>query len=341
MMNQRKAIVAGCGARAKVWVRDAIARDGVEIVAFVDIVEEQAAKMAAEFGVPAACFTNVAEAIDATGADLVLDVTIPDSRREVVTTALRRGCDVFAEKPMATTLEEARELLGVARETGKAYSIMQNRRYIPRIRALRDALAGGVIGRIGETHADFFLGPHFGGFRDAMDSPLILDMAIHTFDQARFLTGANPVSVYCHEFNPPGSWYRGNASAICIFEMSDGSVFSYRGSWCAEGFPTPWEGNWRIVGEKGTALWEHDTDPRCAIADPDAPGGFLREARIVDIPVGSYGRRDDEGCFDDMFDALQAGRPADTDAADNIHSIAMVHAAIESARRGEKVAIRV
>ena len=37
-----------------------------------------------------------------------------------------------------------------------------------------------------------------------MDSPLVLDMAIHTFDQARFITGANPISVYCHEFNPPG-----------------------------------------------------------------------------------------------------------------------------------------
>ena len=41
-----------------------------------------------------------------------------------------------------------------------------------------------------------------------MESPLLLDMAIHTFDQARFITGADALSVYCHEFNPAGSWYR-------------------------------------------------------------------------------------------------------------------------------------
>ena len=49
-----------------------------------------------------------------------------------------------------------------------------------------------------------------------MESPLILDMAIHTFDQARFITGADPVSVYCHEFNPPGSWYK-EMQPRCVF----------------------------------------------------------------------------------------------------------------------------
>src|SRR5581483_10997567 len=141
-----------------------------------------------------------------------------------------------------------KEVLRVAQKTGNTYSVMQNRRYLKQIRAFRDLLASEAIGTVGSIHADFFLGPHFGGFRDAMESPLIVDMAIHTFDQARFITGADPASVYCHEFNPPGSWYEGNASAICIFEMSDGSVFSYRGSWCAEGLNTSWESDWRVTG---------------------------------------------------------------------------------------------
>lgn len=89
-----------------------------------------------------------------------------------------------------------------------------------------------------------------------MDHPLIVDMAIHTFDQARFISGTDPISVYCHEYNPPGSWYKGNAAAICIFEMSDGSVFTYRGSWAAEGQNTSWESAWRVTGSEGTALWD-------------------------------------------------------------------------------------
>src|SRR5690606_19566584 len=127
----------------------------------------------------------------------------------------------------------------------------------------------------GSLHADFFLGPHFGGFRDAMDSPLIVDMAIHTFDQARFISGADPVSVYCHEYNPPGSWYAGNASAVCIFEMSDGSLFTYRGSWCAEGFPTSWESDWRATGSRGTARWDGRSMPAAEIVDESGEQGFL------------------------------------------------------------------
>lgn len=53
-----------------------------------------------------------------------------------------------------------------------------------------------------------------------MDSPLILDMAIHQFDQARCMTGADALAVTCHEFNPAWSWYRHGAGASAIFEMT-------------------------------------------------------------------------------------------------------------------------
>ncbi|GIO29598.1 hypothetical protein J2TS6_07390 [Paenibacillus albilobatus] len=157
---------------------------------------------------------------------------------------------------MSANLEQAKEIIQVSEATGRTLSVMQNRRYDANIRALREMIQFGTIGKPGMVNADFFIGPHFGGFRELMDSPLIVDMAIHTFDQARFILGADPVSVYCHEFNPTGSWYQGNAAAICIYEMSDGSVFCYRGSWCAEGASTSWESDWRITGEKGTAIWD-------------------------------------------------------------------------------------
>lgn len=74
------------------------------------------------------------------------------------------------------------------------------------------------------------LAPHFGGFREEMDNVLLLDMAIHTFDAARYVAGRKPLTVYCVERNPKGSWYRHGASANAIFEFSDDIVFSYRGS---------------------------------------------------------------------------------------------------------------
>ena len=87
-----------------------------------------------------------------------------------------------------------------------------------------------------------------------MPSPLILDMSIHHFDLARYMTGLDPVSVYAHEFNPHGSWTQGDDAASCIFEMTNGVIFTYRGSWCAEGCPTSWNGDWRFVGDRGTSM---------------------------------------------------------------------------------------
>src|SRR5690606_27908610 len=122
-------------------------------------------------------FVYLSEAIKETKPNLVLDITIPASHKEIATTAMEAGCNVFGEKPMAETLEDARAVLQVAQQTGKKYSVMQNRRFNRQIRAFQNAIANGVIGKVGSIHADFFLGPHFGGFRDVMDNPLIVDMA--------------------------------------------------------------------------------------------------------------------------------------------------------------------
>ncbi|XID92967.1 hypothetical protein ACF3MZ_00050 [Paenibacillaceae bacterium WGS1546] len=150
-------------------------------------------------------------------------------------------------------------------------------------------------------------------------------------------TGADPVSVYCHEFNPPGSWYAGNASAVCVFEMSDGSVFTYRGSWCSEGFNTSWESDWRIIGSKGTARWDGFSAPVAEVVDEDKAGGFASQMKSARMPEPWVGREGHHGCLDEMFAALEEGRPAETDCRDNLKSVAMVFGAVESALKGEKV----
>ncbi|OCT14471.1 oxidoreductase [Paenibacillus pectinilyticus] len=340
-MSNYRVVVVGCGGMANVWVENMKQRETCEIVALVDIKTEFAQAMADRHGLTCGVYTDVEEAIRENGANLVLDITIPASHFQVASTALRNACDVLGEKPMSATMAEARELVQIAEKAGKTLSIMQNRRYDANIRALRELIQSGTIGRVGYVGADFFLGPHFGGFRDAMESPLILDMAIHTFDQARFITGADPVSVYCQEFNPPGSWYAGNASAICIYEMSDGSVFCYRGSWCAEGAPTSWEAAWRVTGEQGTALWDGAGAPYAeVVAAGDQDGKFLREFTRVDADVNWTGRSGHAGCLDEMFAALAEGRRAETDCRDNIKSMAMVLGALDSAKLGQKVDLR-
>ncbi|MFC3344001.1 Gfo/Idh/MocA family protein [Paenibacillus abyssi] len=338
-MKKYRIAIVGCGSMANTWVDYALQREDAEIVALVDIKQEFAQAMAGKRGLQCPTFTDLRMAIKETDANLVFDVTIPESHFHVAVTSMREGCNVFGEKPMAATLDACNEIIRVSEQTGRSHTTMQNRRFDPRIRAFEQLIASGTIGKPGYAGADFFLGPHFGGFRDVMDSPLLLDMSIHTFDQVRLILGSDPVSVYCHEYNPPGSWYMGNASAICIFEMSDGSVFCYRGSWCAEGAPTSWEASWRVTGEKGTAIWDGQGSPYAEVVAPALAGEWMHKYVRVDAEVKPAAHTYHFGCLDEMFASLEEGRRAETDCRDNIHSMAMVLGAAESAKTGKKIDI--
>ncbi|AIQ47055.1 oxidoreductase [Paenibacillus sp. FSL R7-0273] len=340
MTAQYRVAVAGCGAMANEWISYAVKRADTEIVALVDIRIEAAEAMAGKHSLAAASFTDIKQAILETGANLVFDVTIPSSHYNIATAALELGCSVFSEKPLAESLEQCTRIVETAGRTGRSHAVMQNRRYDPRIRSLRKLVEDGAIGRIGYVGASFFLAPHFGGFRDAMDSPLLLDMAIHTFDQARFISGADPVSVYCQELNPPGSWYAGNAAAVCIFEMSDGSVFCYQGSWCAEGAPTSWESSWRVQGERGAILWDGTEMPYAEVVRGSGnTEQFLREFERIEAAEFPMEETFHHGCLREMFQSLIERRPAETDCRDNLYSMAMVFGALESARTGRKLEI--
>jgi predicted dehydrogenase len=218
--------------------------------------------------------------------------------------------------------------------------VLQNRRFDPNIRRLRHLVNSGALGALTTIHCDFFIGAHFGGFRDHMKHILLVDMAIHTFDAARFISGADPVSVYCKEWNPAGSWYDQDASAVAIFEMSDGLVYSYRGGWSAEGLPTTWESDWRVIGQNGTARWDGTEQIQAqAVAET---GGFLSKFSDVEIPanpepdkVGGHA-----GVMRDFVDCVRNGGTPDTICTDNIKSLAMVFGAVESAETGRQVDIR-
>ncbi len=278
------------------------------------------------------------KAIEATNPDVVIDNTIPEVHHEVVTSSLKAGCHVLGEKPLADSIQNAIDMVKTAATENRFYSVMQNRRFLKDIRAFKSVVANKTIGELGFLGASFYIEAHFGGFRDVMDSPLILDMAIHTFDQARFISGCDPVSVYCHEFNPSGSWYRGNASAVCIFEMTNNVVFSYNGSWCAKGNTTSWECDWRAMGSTGAAGWDGKSLPWYeSQSDCDNKFPSEYERHLVDIDYAA--KEGHGGCIDDMIDSLMKGMRAQTDCNDNIKSLAMVMAAIKSSKEQRKVFI--
>jgi len=320
------------------WAKNLAAHGEVAIAGWVDIRPGAAEQAAHELGVATGSTgTDFERALAELRPDFVVDVTVPEAHRDVTLAALVAGVPVLGEKPMADSIEHAREMVAASERASKLYMVSQSRRYNAQIQAFRRLIAE-QIGDLGILNADFYIGAHFGGFRDAMPSPLILDMAIHTFDAARYLSGADPVSVYCEEFNPPWSWYSGAASATAIFEMTGGLRYTYRGSWCAEGRITSWESEWRAVGPNGTATWDGSSPPLAEVVV--GCSGLISEVapRIVpveDMPAGIA------GSLLDFLRALKTGATPMGECHDNIKSLAMVFAAIESAATGRRVAIAV
>ena len=332
MKDKIKAVLAGCGSISRQWLKVILNMQNVSLVGLVDLNRSNAESLKNNHSLTCDIYADINAALKEAQPDIVIDCTIPEAHYGIVTAALENGCHVFGEKPLADSMANALSMVSKANEKGLYYSVMQNRRYNKKIRAFGEILRNGFIGKAGYIGADFFLGPHFVGFRDLMQSPLILDMAIHTFDQARFITSCDPLSVYCHEYNPPGSWYAGSANACCVFEMSNDVVFSYNGSWCSKGLPTSWESEWRVNGSSGSAAWDGINDPYYESAEHD-PLIRIVHSYSKDIKEGH------EGCIDEMFIALLENRPAETDCNDNIKSYAMVTASILSAKEKRRVLI--
>lgn len=339
-----RTVLAGCGAMSKGWLQ-AIAetpglRNGVEVVGLVDLDRPVAEARAAEHQLDGVVIgTDLAAVLAETGAEVLFDVVPPDARRSVVETGLAHGCHVLSEKPMATALEDGRALVKAAHDANRVHAIVQNRRFNAGVRRIRETIETGLIGDLNAIHGDFFVGAHFGGFRDLMQHVLLLDMAIHTFDAARFMSAKVPLAVYCLEGNPPSSWYAHGANANAIFELSDDVVFTYRGSWCAEGANTSWDTSWRIVGSKGTLLWDGEAALSARVVD--GTEGFFRPLRDLEVPAApaieqTHGHA---SVIAEFLQAIRDGRQPETSGGDNIQSLAMVFAAIESAGTRQRVTI--
>lgn len=342
MTDHVRAVLVGCGGMSRRWTEVSKAHPQLEVVGFVDMNEAAAHSRAEEYGADDAIIgTDLERILDEAQADVVFDCTVPEAHTQVTVTALERGYHVLGEKPLADSMENARRSVAAAEAAGKIYAVIQNRRYDANIRRLTRALRSGAIGDLTTLNSDFYIGAHFGGFRDHMPHVLLLDMAIHTFDAARLLLDADPLAVYCREWNPAGSWYDHDAAAVAVFEMSNGVVYTYRGSWCAEGLNTTWEADWRVIGQQGSICWDGAEGLR---AETVAAGGQFRsqmQELILDPAhaedrVGAH-----EGIIHEFVDCVQHGGTPETVCTDNIKSLAMVFGAIESAESGRRVEIEV
>lgn len=262
-------LVVGAGGMGRAWIRTVLASDAACLVGVVDVVDG-AAERAVQDLVPeheqpeVATGTELLEVAARSGAEAVIDVTIPAAHHQVTADALHAGYPVLGEKPCAATLAEAVSLAGHAEETGRLFMVSQSRRNNPHLHEAR-RLADG-LGGAGIVDTRFAKAPRFGGFRDEMEHPLLVDMAIHAFDAGRVLLAGTPVSVTATSYNPGWSWYAGDAAATVAIAYDTGAVHSYSGSWCSPGDETSWNGDWALHCEGGSVRWDGETPPTATLS---------------------------------------------------------------------------
>jgi predicted dehydrogenase len=332
-MTPLRVVLIGAGPMGRLWAAAIAEHPEATLVGWVDLAKERVTQGIDALGLgDVAVEADLDAALESLRPDFVVDAATPDSHHEITRRCLDRGIAVLGEKPMAATLEEGRDLVERSERSSTLFVVSQNRRYTPGLVAFRDLIAGRLEG-IAQLNAEFYRAAHFGGFREQMDSPLLLDMAIHTFDAARYLIGSDPRSVYCVEFNPHWSWFRGAASALAVFDFVGGARFTYQGSWCAAGWETSWESSWRATGRLGSAVWDGYGSPVAEIGDGD---GVVERVEAVPAVLAREGIA---GSLADFVKGIREGRAPMNECHDNIKSLAMVMAALESSRSSCQVAV--
>src|SRR5580658_1144923 len=204
------------------WARNLNDFGEVKLAGWVDIKPGLAAAGIEELKLAGVVpYENLEKALKDLKPDFVVDATVPAAHRPVTLAALGAGVPVLGENPMADSMESARKMVEASEKAGKLFMVSQSRRYDAGAIAFADIIRK-YLGKIGILNSDFYIDAHFNGFRAKMKSVLLMDMAIHTFDTARQISGADAVSVYCEEFRPDWSWHDGADSAVALFEMTGG-----------------------------------------------------------------------------------------------------------------------
>lgn len=323
-----KVIQVGIGGMGNAWLRAVLDAPNVEYAGFVEINDAIAAEQVSRWNIDGdTIFKSLPDALAAVQADAVINVTPPQFHKEVSLTALEAGLPVLSEKPLADSFDAALAIVEKADATGLLHMVGQNRRYMVGPQTLKHALLLPEMGEVGSAAVEFFRGPHFGGFREEMPYPLIIDMSIHHFDLMRFLLDSDPVSLYGRSWNPPWSWYKGDASAAVTLEFEGGKVISYAASWCSQGREMSWNGEWRFECANGIVTMQGDDEVYTQLTGQEA-------VRVEPVKLAHQSQA---YLLQEFYQALNGGKPAVTTCQDNLKSLAIVFDVVKSFETGQVV----
>ena len=220
---------------------------------------------AAAAGVP--LFTDIAEAVSAVKADAALVAVPTDLHENAVAASLTAGLHIFCEKPVAPDIPAAKRIVEAAAAAGVVLQIGFNRRFDHNFAALRRTVEGGALGKVEMVRVTS---------RDPGPPPieyirrsggLFMDMTIHDFDMARFLSGDEIVEVHARGASlvDPEIGKAGDIdTAVISFELAGGAIgFIENSRRAAYGYDQRAE----VLGSDGAASTANDTPSTLTVSN--------------------------------------------------------------------------
>ena len=260
----------------------------------------------------------------------VVDLTPhPAERLAMIETALRAGKHVLSQKPFVLDLDAGMRLADLADEKNVMLAVNQNGRWAPHLSWMREAVKAGLVGELQSCsiaiHWDhgWIKGTAF----EAVDDLILFDFAVHWFDFLASLIGSRATSIFATTARAAGQNVRPPLMAEALVEFAGGQA------------ALVFNGGTRFGSEDCTFI--SGTSGSLVSRGPDlgAQSVALTTADGVARPVlqGTWFKEGFRGTMGALLKAVEEGRQPENSARGNLDALALVFAAIASARRGVPV----
>jgi len=194
-MNKLKVALAGLGRIGKIHLKN-LCRNfpEIEVVAVMDVLDESKS-IADEYNIPV-FVKDFDELLAVDGVDAVVICSPTDTHADYVVKAAKAGKQIFCEKPLDLSLEKVQEVLTMVEECGVKLMLGFNRRFDPEFKKIRELVVNNAVGNpqiIKITSRD--PGPPPVSYIK-VSGGMFLDMTIHDFDMARYISGKEVKEVF-------------------------------------------------------------------------------------------------------------------------------------------------
>jgi predicted dehydrogenase len=322
MTKRLRVGIIGCGAIAeRLHVPDYSVCPQGELAAFCDLIKDKAQALADRFAPGARVYTDYKRMLSDAALDAVSVCTPNVVHGPAAVAAVKAGCHVLVEKPMATSSAEAQQMIDAAKKAGVLLMVNQSQRRFPAHRKAKEVLDSGIMGRILHVTAMFGhpgpegwspTGKWFFRKREARFGAMA-DLGVHKADLIRFLTGKEvaEVSAFYERLEKKNTDVEDNF--VAALKFADGTLGTLASSWTVKGMEANYtilhcaNGTLQVNLQPGKPLVANLVNPECEIVFPMPPpptnadvgwgidigGAFLRAALGMEKPycTGEEGKR--------------------------------------------------